>query len=229
MNREAVDERAALQRERSLELARDVGEWLRPLTGSELVLDAGCGTGAFALAIAGSVRSVVGVDADSASLEAAGALAPANVRLLEGDVTQLELADDSFDIVGCFRVMHHVAAPERVVAELARLVKPTGRALVVDQLREREPAVAEANERFERERDASHTRTLHRDEIIELLESSGLDVVRSATVVERRELERFLDLAGLAGDHRERVRALAPAEAYDVEVGWFLARPLQTR
>jgi len=221
---DAVGERAALQRERSLELARKVGEWLQPLTGTEQVLDAGCGTGAFALAIAGNVGAVVGVDAHAASLEAARLVAPTNVHLQQGDVTHLDLEDHAFDIVGCFRVLHHVTAPERVLAELARVVRPDGRALVVDQLRERDPAVATANERFERERDASHNRTLHREEIVELLERSGFEVVRSAVEEETRDVERFLDLVGLTGGERERVRRLAPADAYEVEVGWFLAR-----
>ena len=228
MNDDAVSERAALQRERSLELERTVGEWLAPLAGTERVLDAGCGTGAFALAVAGRVGAVVGVDADAASLEAARLSVPANVELQLGDVTQLEQADGSFDIAGCFRVLHHVTTPERVIAELARVVRPNGCALVFDQLRERDPEAAIVNERFERERDASHNRTLHHDEIVELLEHVGFELVRTAVEVERRELERFLDLAGLVGDHRERARRLAPAEAYDVEVGWFLARRLDT-
>ena len=227
MNPDAVEERTALQQERALELAVRVGEWLEPLTGAEQVLDAGCGTGAFALAVAGRVRAVLGVDADTASLEAAGRLAPANVRLERGDVMQLEHAKRTFDIAGCFRVLHHVAMPERVIAELARVLEPRGRALVVDQLGERDAATAASYERFERERDASHTRTLPREEIVELLERAGFEIVRSAIEVERRDVERFLDLAGLEGDERLRVRELAPAKAYDVEVGWFLARRLE--
>ena len=39
-----------------------------------------------------------------------------------------------------------------------------------------------------------------------------------------REIERYLDAAGLQGEERERVRRMAPAAEYEVEVGWFLAR-----
>lgn len=224
MNPDAVSERAALQRERAAELTDRLVDWLAPLDGSERVLDSGCGTGAFALAVAGHVGSVVGVDADAPSVAAGREAAPQNVELREGDATALAFAEATFDVGGCLRVLHHVPRPDRVVEELARVVRPGGRVLLVDQLRERDPAAAEANERFERDRDASHTHTLPRAEIRRLLERAGLEVVREEVVVERREVEKFLDLAGLTGARRDEVRRGAPAPVYDVEVGWFLAR-----
>ncbi|MFN8223296.1 MAG: class I SAM-dependent methyltransferase [Gaiellales bacterium] len=223
MNQDAVAVRAALQRERATALAEKVAEWLAPLAGDEHVLDVGCGTGAFAFAIAGAVASVVGIDGDVASLDAARAAAPPNVELRHGDATALAFADASFDIAGCFRVLHHVTTPDRVVAELGRVTRHGGRLLLVDQLREPDPDAAAATERFERARDVSHARLLARAEIETTLREAGFEIHRTDLVRERRETERFLDLAGLTSERREAVRALAPADAYDVEVGWFLA------
>lgn len=224
LNDDAVAARAVFQRERAVELEREVARWLRPLDGREHVLDSGCGTGAFAVAIAGRVSSVVGVDTDEASLAVGRRASPANVTLSTGDAAALPFGDASFDLAGCFRVLHHVPDPGRVVAELARVVRPGGRVLLVDQLREPDETAAAANDRFERERDASHTTTLAADTIRDLLESAGLTVARSESRTEPRELERFLDLAGLQGAARDHVRSLAPAPTWEVEVGWFLAR-----
>jgi len=224
VNPDAVAERVALQRDRAAALTQEVADWLAPLRGRERVLDSGCGTGAFALAIAGLVGSVVGIDADEASLAAGRETAPANVELIRGDAASLPFEDASFDLAGCFRVLHHVPEPGRIVDELARVVAPAGRALLVDQLRDEDTAAAEAADRFERERDPSHTRTLTAEEIHGLLVAAGFAVVRRDVVVEQRTLGPFLDLVGLTGAERDRVRALAPAETWSVEVGWFLAR-----
>ena len=37
-------------------------------------------------------------------------------------------------------------------------------------------------------------------------------------------MEHYLDLAGLEGEERERIRRLAPAGVQEVEVGWYVAR-----
>jgi hypothetical protein len=36
-------------------------------------------------------------------------------------------------------------------------------------------------------------------------------------------MDRYLDVAGLVGEERQRVARMAPAR-YDVEVGWYVAR-----
>lgn len=224
VNEAAVQRRAQLQRERAAGLGVRVAEWLGPLTGVERALDSGCGTGALAFALASGVGSVVGVDADSASIAVAQARAPANVELRVDDATQLPFADATFDLAGCLRVLHHVETPDRVVAELARVARVGARVLVVDQLRDADPVVAEANERFERARDAGHARLLGRGEIEAMMLAAGLELERDETVAEQIDTEVFLDLVGLDGDDRARVRTLAPGESYTIEVGWFLGR-----
>lgn len=215
--------RRELQEEGAEELEAQVARLLAPFTGEERALDAGCGTGALAYALSGRVAEVVGVDASPAFLAAARQGAPPNCVFLEGDATALPFEYGSFDIGGCLRVLHHVRRPELVVSELARVTRPGGRILVADQLGHVDPMVSLELDRFERARDASHQRLLPDGDIRYLLDANDLIVVANEVVREQREVERFLDLAGLEGELRERVRRMAPAPVYEIEVGWYIA------
>ena len=57
------------------------------------------------------------------------------------------------------------------------------------------------------------------------LDANDLVVVANEMVKERRDMERYLDVAGLEGEARERVARMAPA-VYEVEMGWYVARKL---
>ena len=215
--------RVALQEERAADLAARVQRLLAPLAGDERVLDVGCGTGALALALAPHVREVVGVDSSPDLLAAARERAPANCTFLEGDATALPFGWGEFDLVGCLRVLHHVRRPELVVAELARVTRRGGRLLVADQLGDVDPIRSIEYDRFERLRDPSHTRLLPDGDIRASLDANNLVVV-DEIVREQRDLEHYLDIAGVEGDQRERIRGLAPGAVYEVEVGWYVAR-----
>lgn len=221
---DVVGQRVAMQAERSEALGRRVAQLLAPLTGTERALDSGCGAGALAFALAPLVGSVVGVDLSEDLVAAGRKLAPANCELTVGDSTALPFAYGSFDLVGCVRVLHHARRPELVVSELARVTRPGGRILLVDQLGDVDPLVSAETDRFERARDPSHTRLLPDQDIRFLLDTNDLDVLTNEIVPEQRELERYLDLVGLTGEERRQVSGMAPGAVYQVEIGWYVAR-----
>jgi SAM-dependent methyltransferase len=221
---DVVGYRVAIQEERAAELQSRVQQLLAPFAGSERALDSGCGAGALAFALAPFVGTVVGVDL-SADLVAAGReLAPANCELMVGDSTALPFAYGSFDVVGCMRVLHHARRPEIVVSELARVTRPGGRILLIDQLGFVDPVVSAETDRFEQARDPSHTRLLPDQDIRSLLDVNDLDVLTNEIAPEQRDLERYLDLVGLGGEERRRVSGMAPGAVYEVEIGWYVAR-----
>jgi ubiquinone/menaquinone biosynthesis C-methylase UbiE len=217
-----VDRIAALQEQRAEELAGRVREFV-PVTGDERALDAGTGTGALAFALAPLVREVVGVDVVVELLERARAKAPANVSFVEGDAASLEFERASFDLGGTLRTLHHVPRPELVIAELARVTRPGGLLLVVDQIAPNDPLAALDLNRFERARDPSHTRALADVDLRQLFEANGLVLRKGKFEREPRDLDPYLDLAGCEGQARERARALAPP-GYTAELGWYLLR-----
>ncbi|MCZ7588790.1 MAG: methyltransferase domain-containing protein [Gaiella sp.] len=218
-----AEHRRALQEERHADLVARLTRLLAPLSGDERVLDVGCGTGALAYALAPLVGEVVGVDASEEYLALAREHAPPGCTFVLGDAAALPFPYGDFDLVGCLRVLHHVRRPELVVAEMARVTRPGGRLLVVDQLGDVDPMRSLELDRFERARDASHTRLLPDADIRGYLDANDLVVSANEIVTERRDRERYLDVAGLEGEARERVARMAPA-VFEVEMGWYVAR-----
>jgi SAM-dependent methyltransferase len=192
--------------------------------GDERALDVGSGAGTLALALAPLVREVVGVDVVPELLESARREAPSNATFVEADATRLPFENDSFDLACCRRTLHHVARPELVVAELARVTRRGGAVFVDDQIAPVDPLEAVELDRFERARDPSHTRTLPDVDLRGLFDANDLVLRRTRFQQHRRELDRYLDLAGCEGEARERAKALSPGgpEAYVAESGWYV-------
>ena len=218
-----TEHRRALQEERHAHLVERVRRLLAPLTGSEHVLDVGCGTGALAYALAPLVGEVVGIDESEAHLAAAREHAPPGCTFLAGNAESLDFPYGDFDLVGCLRVLHHVHRPELVVSELARVTRRGGRILLADQLGDVDPIRSIELDRFERARDPTHTRLLPDADIRGFLDANDLVVTTNEIVREVRDMGRYLDVAGLVGEERERVARMAPA-VYEIEVGWYVAR-----
>jgi SAM-dependent methyltransferase len=220
-----ADRVAAKQDASAAELAERVRAFVLP-HGDERALDVGTGAGALALALAPLVREVVGIDPvpELLALARERAAALPNVTFSEGDGTALPFAAGSFDLAGTLRTLHHIHRPELVIAELARVTRPGGHVLVVDQLGAIDPLESIAVDRFERARDATHTRLLPEIDLRQLFEANGLALLRQRYDDERRELGAYLDLAGCEGPAREAALDLAPQgrETYAARLGWYL-------
>jgi ubiquinone/menaquinone biosynthesis C-methylase UbiE len=214
---------AAHQEARAARLAEQVRDFVRP-RGDERALDVGTGAGALAFALAPLVREVVGLDPVPELIELARARSLPNTEFVEGDGTALPFADASFDLVGTHRTLHHVAKPERLVAELARVTRPVGHVVIVDQIAPDVPATAAALHEFETVRDPSHTCLLADPELRELFAANGLSLIRERLDEEQRDLAAYLDLAGCAGDRRVRAEGLAASDpsVLVASVGWYL-------
>jgi ubiquinone/menaquinone biosynthesis C-methylase UbiE len=220
----SVDLRLALQEERAADLSERVRRLLGPFSGNEVALDAGTGTGSVAFALAPLVAEVVGVDTRDEYLDAGRPQAPANVRLVEGDVMALPFGYAEFDIVCCHRVLHHVRLPALAVSELARVTRPGGKIFVADQLGSVDPLVSLEMDRFERLRDSTHQRLLPEADVRGFLDANDLVLLVSEVTRESVDLEQRLELAGFDEEERARIRGPAPAQPYEIEVGWYVAR-----
>jgi ubiquinone/menaquinone biosynthesis C-methylase UbiE/DNA-binding transcriptional ArsR family regulator len=100
------------------------------------VADLGCGTGQMTAALAPFVRHVIAVDGSAAMLQAARKRLQGleNVELRRGDLEALPIDDGRVDAATLALVLHHLADPERALKEVARVLKPGGKVLVVDML-----------------------------------------------------------------------------------------------
>ncbi|HXE56169.1 MAG TPA: metalloregulator ArsR/SmtB family transcription factor [Tepidisphaeraceae bacterium] len=109
---------------------------LAMLPQDAVIADLGCGTGAVAAQLAPWVGKVIGVDNAPAMLKAARTRTEElkNVDLRRGDLTALPIEDASCDAALLLLVLSYIAEPMVVLDEVARILKPGGKTVIVDLL-----------------------------------------------------------------------------------------------
>jgi ArsR family transcriptional regulator len=137
-----------------------------------VVGDLGCGTGQLTETIAPYVRRVIAVDGSADMLDAARRRLDdrSNVDLRQGDLEALPLAPGELDAAVLSLVLHYSPDPARALAEVARVVRPGGRVLVVDML---------PHEREEYQQQMGHVWLgFSEKQMARLLSGAGFDDVR---------------------------------------------------
>jgi ubiquinone/menaquinone biosynthesis C-methylase UbiE len=142
------------------------------------LLDLGTGTGRMLELFGPDIERGLGLDLSldmlalaRARLDRAG-LRHCSVR--HGDIYDLALPRDSFDVVIIHQVMHFLDDSARAIAEAARVLRPGGRLLVVD--------FAPHNFEFLREEHAHRRLGFAAETVTQWLEAAGLDVLRQETL-----------------------------------------------
>ena len=186
--------------------SRALGHLLPPLD----VADIGCGEGYLTLEAARWARSVVGVDRSEVVLQRAKQLARrrrvTNVRWKKGDLSRLPLADESLDVALLSQTLHHASNPDRALREAVRVVRPSGRVLVLD--------LREHDQDWVRTRLGDRHLGFTPDVLSALLAGTGLEHVRTHTgarkagdpfaVVIASGVKPGLGAQGLASPRRSR-------------------------
>ncbi|HEY5616898.1 MAG TPA: metalloregulator ArsR/SmtB family transcription factor [Vicinamibacterales bacterium] len=98
--------------------------------------DLGCGTGQLTETIAPHVHRVIAVDASDDMLSAARTRLDklSNVDVRQGELEALPIQPAELDAAVMSLVLHYAPDPARVLSEVARVLQPGGRVLVVDML-----------------------------------------------------------------------------------------------
>ncbi len=112
------------------------GGLLGLLPAEWVVADLGCGTGDAAEMLSDHVREVIAVD-QSPEMIAAGRARLAgreNVRFVEGSLESLPIKDAQVNAAVALLVMHHVSDAESALHEMARVIKPGGKVLIMDMV-----------------------------------------------------------------------------------------------
>ena len=202
-----IERRAEFQAQRAAKLAAFL-EDLLPLRGDERVLDVGAGNGSVRIrGCTACARGGRGRARRGCRRPRQGRVRPTNVEVVVGNGEELSFDSFSFDVTATVRTLHHTPRPELVVAELVRVTRPGGTILVADQLASVDPLEAAELNAFERARDPSTTRVMADGDLRGLFDSNNLVLRRAEVVRESRDLEEYLDLAGLERTAARLLRA----------------------
>ncbi|HEY3686910.1 MAG TPA: class I SAM-dependent methyltransferase [Streptosporangiaceae bacterium] len=100
------------------------------------VLEIAPGPGYLSIALARTGRyAVTGVDISATFVQIATERAAAegvDVDFRQGNASELPYGDDSFDFIVCCAAFKNFSQPARAVAEMRRVLRPGGRALIID-------------------------------------------------------------------------------------------------
>ncbi|MEP5516729.1 MAG: metalloregulator ArsR/SmtB family transcription factor [Bauldia litoralis] len=159
---------------RALHVAEDAVETaVADLIGErpfDSLLDLGTGTGRMLELLNPLYSRAIGVDASSSMLAVARAnldrAGIGNVQVRLGDIYNLPLPRDSFNLVVVHQVLHFLDDPERALAEAARVLRPGGRLLIVD--------FAPHDLEFLREEHAHRRLGFGRDQVGQWVQAPGL-------------------------------------------------------
>lgn len=102
---------------------------LANIASANRILDLGCGTGMLLASLEKRAEFTVGVDMSAQMLGAARKRA-AKAALVLADADHLPFADESFDAVVSVTLLQNMPDPERTVRELARVLRPNGKAII---------------------------------------------------------------------------------------------------
>jgi ubiquinone/menaquinone biosynthesis C-methylase UbiE len=98
------------------------------------VLEIGCGSGIDSLEFARNGARVTAIDFTDNAVQLTGELAKEaglSVDVSRGDAKKLSFADDSFDCVYSYGVLHHIPDVGRALSEIRRVLKPGGKLMAM--------------------------------------------------------------------------------------------------
>lgn len=163
------------------------------------LLDLGTGTGRILQLLSGQYRRATGVDASRdmlavarANLDKAGV---SNAAVRHGDILNLPLEGQDFDLIIIHQVLHFLDQPELAISEAARLLRPNGRLVIID--------LAPHKLDYLREEHAHVRLGFSHQTMEEWLKKSGLNLERTEDLKSDKRSSQSLDVTiWLARDPR---------------------------
>jgi ubiquinone/menaquinone biosynthesis C-methylase UbiE len=173
------------------------------------VLDVACGPGFVAMAFAPRCQSVLGIDATDTLVARARAETMRrgifNVNFALSNVERMPFGPDEFDLATCRFAFHHFAHPREALAEMARVLKPRARMVIVDMTSAEDPAKSDYHNRLERLCDPSHARAIPVSEWERMIAEAELEVSYRGGRETSYDLESWMAHGGPPPERRAQI------------------------
>jgi ubiquinone/menaquinone biosynthesis C-methylase UbiE len=179
--------------------------------GGDRLLDVGTGVGHTIRRVAPHFRSALGIDATREMLSAGTAvLGDAGVRnavLVQADAARLPVPSRSIDVVTSRLAAHHFVKAREAFREVARVLRPGGIFVLVDNFAPDDRALDVFINELETLRDPSHVRNHTARGWVRLAESAGLAAtIDSDMSVTTLETESWLARSQTPRERADEVR-----------------------
>lgn len=149
------------------------------------ILDVGTGTADFisVLKKAFPKANITGVDPNTESLETASNNFP-EISFMEMSAEKLEFSNNSFDVVSISMALHHLPDIKKSLFEIQRVVKSDGWIIINELFTDNLSPAQEGHKMYHHFRSKidrllgiSHSETFAKDEILRMVENSGMEVL----------------------------------------------------
>ena len=188
---------------------------------SDRALDVSTGGGHVALALARHVAHVTASDLTPAMLAAArrhlSAEGVSNADYVIADAEALPFLDASFDLVTVRIAPHHYPDAARAVREMARVLVPRGRLIVIDNIAPEDAQLDALLNQWERRRDPSHIRAYTSAEWQAFVAGAGLRLTAIETGWKAHAFAPWAERMRMPADEQaalERDMLAAPEQAH---------------
>lgn len=174
--------------------------------------DFGVGTGNSAVPFLQAGGRVLGVDLTPAMIRSgrkrlAGEGLARGAHFVLALCERAPLAEGAVDCAVCRNTFHHLAAPDEVFREMARVVRPGGHVILMDHLYPDEEAERARMEEIDHVREPAMVRILSLKDMRALFAGEGLEVVTAESMSRRDTFDNWLHGAGTAAESVPFVRA----------------------
>ena len=169
---------------------KSLAEALLRLMPPMVVADLGAGEGAFALLLAQQAKKVIAVDSSARMIEVGREQSLRhgikNVEFRLGDMEEIPISDAEVDLVFFSQSLHHALHPGSAIQEAFRILRASGRIIVLDLVKHR---FEEARELY-----ADEWLGFSESELEDLLEKAGFSDVQTSVVDKEPETPQFQTL-----------------------------------
>ena len=185
-------------------------EWAAPQP-TDRALDVSTGGGHTALALAPHVARVTASDLTPKMLAAARRFLTSqsvtNADYVVADAERLPFLDASFDLVTVRIAPHHYADIRQAVREMARVLVPGGRLVVIDNVAPEDALLDEYMNKWEQWRDPSHVRAYRASEWQIFFAEAGLREERTQTDRKTHPFADWVERMQISVAHRAALEA----------------------